>query len=286
MECFLCCGNSTPQVFLAGSVQVENINKHFKRKPIDYILYIITDGEMHMNEGGREYALKKGDLIIFDPSRTHYGLETMSDVSYIYIHFKWEGINEFFMDEKLFADALFEKSFDFGYDKIILPKLYTLPHIYFEELVSLAQRITEEFNGREKNYRILAGSMLLQLLSRISRSYFENDLERFEKKDDVIYDLLNFIKYNFKSRFTGKDIEKKFNMNYDYLNRQFKKRTGMTIMDYTNRYRVEEGKKMLRSGAYNVSSTADELGFVNEFYFSRVFKKYEGVSPSSFLLKL
>ena len=47
-----------------------------------------------------------------------------------------------------------------------------------------------------------------------------------------------------------------------------------------DRYRISESKKLLKSGLYSVGEVAFMMGFSNEFYFSRIYKKFEGVAPS------
>ena len=60
-------------------------------------------------------------------------------------------------------------------------------------------------------------------------------------------------------------------MNFDYLNRQFKKYTGDTIFRFLNGYRIEESKRFLKSEQYSNAAIASMTGFQNEFYFSKVF---------------
>lgn len=51
-------------------------------------------------------------------------------------------------------------------------------------------------------------------------------------------------------------------------------------MSYVRKLKINESKLLLRTGMYSVKKVAKQLGFANEFYFSRVFKKLEGHSPS------
>ncbi|MCI8915333.1 MAG: helix-turn-helix transcriptional regulator [Oscillospiraceae bacterium] len=72
---------------------------------------------------------------------------------------------------------------------------------------------------------------------------------------------------------------------YDYVRKRFKKEVGMTPLEYMTKLRIKKAKGMLSgTGAtgYTVAEVAELCGYENALYFSRVFKKHEGVSPSAF----
>ena len=67
----------------------------------------------------------------------------------------------------------------------------------------------------------------------------------------------------------------------DYANRIFKNEQDISIKEYLNQYRIKQAKKMLLEGV-SVSEVAEKTGFINFSYFSTVFKKYAGCSPSEY----
>lgn len=77
-------------------------------------------------------------------------------------------------------------------------------------------------------------------------------------------------------------------LNYDYIRKLFKKETGITPHEYLVSKRMELAKNIILSKAanrysnYTVSQIAEACGFSEPLYFSRVFKKYYGVSPSEY----
>lgn len=77
-------------------------------------------------------------------------------------------------------------------------------------------------------------------------------------------------------------------LNYDYIRKMFLKETGVTPREYMTRKRMERARDIILSGATNrysqftVSQIAETCGFTEPLYFSKVFKKYYGVSPSQF----
>jgi two-component system response regulator YesN len=67
-----------------------------------------------------------------------------------------------------------------------------------------------------------------------------------------------------------------------YIKAQFKKKTGSSVIQHYISMKIDKAKKLLSQQKYTISEISDILGFSSVFYFSRQFKEYAGVSPSSF----
>lgn len=68
----------------------------------------------------------------------------------------------------------------------------------------------------------------------------------------------------------------------DYVSKIFKSETGINLKDYVNETRIEKAKELLSTTSQSVSEIAVAVGFDNFSYFSTLFKKITGVSPSSY----
>ncbi|MNC35613.1 HTH-type transcriptional regulator YesS [compost metagenome] len=69
----------------------------------------------------------------------------------------------------------------------------------------------------------------------------------------------------------------------NYLNQLFKKVTGETFTNYVIRVRIEKAKTLLQGGSYLIYEVSEMVGYQNVPYFSTLFKKYCGVSPSELM---
>jgi two-component system response regulator YesN len=61
--------------------------------------------------------------------------------------------------------------------------------------------------------------------------------------------------------------------------------TGLTFTDYVHQYKMKMATKMLRMSGQNLESLAMGLGYSDRTYFSKVFKKYVGTTPSEYKAK-
>lgn len=91
----------------------------------------------------------------------------------------------------------------------------------------------------------------------------------------------DYLDENFKSRTSLDDLAGSFYLNKYYLLKLFKDRYGMTINAYLNQARVTWVKQQLRFTDKTVEMLAAELQ-IEPTYLSRLFKKVEGISPTSF----
>lgn len=71
-------------------------------------------------------------------------------------------------------------------------------------------------------------------------------------------------------------------LSHAYFSRLFKSETGMTFSEYINYVRIEESKKYLYDLEYKISEIATMVGFSDQSYYTKVFKKREGMSPGQF----
>lgn len=91
-----------------------------------------------------------------------------------------------------------------------------------------------------------------------------------------------YIENNFKSDIKLDELSRMFLINKFYLLRKFKENYGLTINQYVTNLRITHAKEYLRFSNMNITEIANELGFGDSSYFTRTFRKEEGISPTEF----
>mgnify|MGYP003294212068 CR=1 FL=1 len=78
------------------------------------------------------------------------------------------------------------------------------------------------------------------------------------------------------------DISRYCNISTYYFSKLFKQETGENYVEYLNRIRIEHAKQMMNESDKSIKEICFSVGFSDPNYFSRAFKKYEGISPTEY----
>lgn len=89
---------------------------------------------------------------------------------------------------------------------------------------------------------------------------------------------LNFIDNNYDQKISLEDVAAELNLSKHYLCNIFKKEKGETMSLYINKLRIEKAKKMLLKTDLKIKEIFEEVGYSNQQYFSKVFKKITGMT--------
>lgn len=93
---------------------------------------------------------------------------------------------------------------------------------------------------------------------------------------------LKYLSSNYSREISLDEISSYVNLSPSYFSTLFKQITGKTYKDYLNKVRIEESKLLLLNSNLSIIDIALATGFEDPGYFSKVFKKYTGLSPSKF----
>ncbi|MCP3028068.1 helix-turn-helix domain-containing protein [Halobacillus sp. A5] len=102
----------------------------------------------------------------------------------------------------------------------------------------------------------------------------------------LVHKAKNYIYQNLTEDINLKVIAEELHVNPNYLSSVFNKDTGTSITKYINAQRVKEAKELLTNTQYSLMEISILLGYNSQSYFTRVFKKHEGISPKDFRQKL
>ena len=97
---------------------------------------------------------------------------------------------------------------------------------------------------------------------------------------DVVLQIKEYIRDQVGSEIRRSDLAELVHMNPDYLNRIFKRETGMTLGDYVLNEKMQIARNLLQTTTLPVSYVASRVGYENFSHFSRTYKRMFGISPS------
>lgn len=113
-----------------------------------------------------------------------------------------------------------------------------------------------------------------------------NNYNKIENKTNYVANMIKYIRDNYEKKISIRDLSKKYDFSTVSLNSKFKEETNYTFNDFLNRYRILKAVELLKEGDLMVYEIANSVGFGNYKYFSQVFKKYVGSSPTDFINSL
>mgnify|MGYP000732582511 CR=1 FL=1 len=97
---------------------------------------------------------------------------------------------------------------------------------------------------------------------------------------------IKYIQFNYSHDISVDDIAKAVGVSRSHLYRVFMSNVGQSPIDYLTGYRISEACSLLKNTGLSIAEIAVSVGFFDQFYFSRVFKKVKGVPPSKYLAAL
>ncbi len=98
----------------------------------------------------------------------------------------------------------------------------------------------------------------------------------------VIRHAVSYIKEHFWEELTLEDVAQEVHFSPYYVSRLFKEELGLTFIEYLTKIRIDEAKRLLLETNMTVSEISDLVGYQDPSYFTKVFKKREGVTPTQF----
>lgn len=134
-----------------------------------------------------------------------------------------------------------------------------------------------DFYNKFKTYQELLQWMKNKLFSLIDNL----NSQSFSHSVQLINDIKRHIDNNYATS-TRESVARVFYLNPSYLSQIFKNNTGYGLTNYLTYVRMEKAKKLLLNTDYQIQHIALEIGYNTSQYFSRVFEKYFGVTPSEY----
>ncbi|MBC6315073.1 helix-turn-helix transcriptional regulator [Listeria grandensis] len=94
--------------------------------------------------------------------------------------------------------------------------------------------------------------------------------------------VIDYMRQHIHGNITLNELAELVQLSPTYLSRIFKETTGYPVIVFFNKIKIDLAKELMMDGTKKVKDVARLLGFTDEFYFSRLFKQHEGISPTEY----
>lgn len=154
--------------------------------------------------------------------------------------------------------------------------VYRSKQMYFEEAINSPKELLQSFSSFDglMEYLIRTIGEALNLSTELV------DLNTI--KNDKFKKILLYINQNFAKELSFQNLCFEFSINPSYLSQIFQRELGTTFTKYLTELRVNYAKKLLTTTTLKITEISERVGYDEYFYFSKVFKKYTGMSPKNY----
>lgn len=226
-----------------------------KKGRCDYHILLMNSGRCEVRYGDKTYTLMPGNLVVYPPGEAQK-YSFLTEGSSLWCHFTGTIVKEL-------LDSCNIKG-----------GVYCLRQS--KAVLEAYSHMIQQFHqpGREKH----ANAALLQLIYHISDA--ANGADR-QAQSDSISPILTYMNANYQKPITLAELAEKAGYSKSRFSHLFSEITGTTPKQYLNNVRLQVSCELLSTGL-TVAEIADRCGFNDPLYYSRIFKKKYGLSPTEY----
>ncbi len=234
---------------------------HPKRKMQEHDFIYMLDGEWKIGQNNEIFQQEKDVILILSANNTHYGATSCtSGTKTMYFHASCEdgdafGSNLPKKDNTIITDTLIPT---FGNKKI---------KDIFAEIVNC------KLCGNQQKADIYFDLLLCELSEHIAAT----------QGADIAMQIKNIIHASPEKFFSNEELAEMVNVSLKTAESKFKAHFGITIHQYMLIYKIDEAISLLRNyPTMTIKEISYNLGFYDEYHFSKQFKKIAGMSPTEY----
>ena len=245
-ENFLEINSVGSQIMPKGTVTVRNNGR------VDYHIFLILEGKYKLSHLDKEYTLSAGNLALYYPGeRQRY--EAIENGRSFWLHFSGKAVSQI-LDEENLSSGIYKIS---------------------EKVCTRCFKILSLWETGDKRY---STAELYKLLLNLSDTRGGAD----GRIPPEIFSAVAYINSNYYKDFSLDELASLSGYSKSRFSHLFSETMSTTPLKYQNDLRLKNAAEMLLSSAASVSEIASLVGFSDPLYFTRLFTREFGVSPSEF----
>jgi AraC-like DNA-binding protein len=245
----------------AGYFVSHGIGCHPERTIDSYEIIFVKNGILRIQEGETDFNVSAGETLILYPHRRHKGTAVYPpDLSFYWLHFN-------LISGRSNAHSI-----------IHIPQLQRLRDP--DKMTEFFRRFLDDQERRCLD-STSASLLLFLMLNEISISASNPPVTR-DPEMALVQQITTYIACNYGKEIGTSLVAGSLGRNPDYLERIFKTATGISITTAIHRCRLKKAKTLLMEGNTSIDHIAETCGFSDATYFRRLFKRNEGMAPSTY----
>ena len=254
-------------VCCCGNYRLSGEDRSCTQRPMgrpDYQLLYLASGRAEFVIGGKAHQLTAGHMVLFRPDQPqHYRYHGKDHTEMYWVHFTGNQVEEILESSGFTSrDCIFFAGADPA-----LPQLF--------------DHMIHELQTRRANFQTMLELYLRQLLL-LSRRVAPTPTSLTSALHRQVEQVQRYFAQNYSSPINIREYAAGQNVSISWFLRCFKQVTGQTPMQYILSTRITNAITLMRDTDWNLTQIAAAVGYDNPLYFSRLFRKQKGMSPSDY----
>lgn len=269
--------NYNPQIlFIIGSQcssESEIPETHYHCHDDFVELSFITSGSTDYLIDDKKYTLKKGQVLISNPGVYHKELFDIN-TNCRELHIGLSNIALFNSNMKDYIDI--------GDTNILTLNKYK------DEILKCCDEIIEEQKNSNLAYPFMLKAIVMKLLILLHREIEVDTSEttnhdftfKSREKKALVENITSYLSKNYVNDISLETLSKNMYLSSVYISKIFKDIMGDSPINYLIRIRLSKAKELLEESNLPIKTVAKMVGYSDPYYFSKLYKKYYGISPT------
>lgn len=246
-------------------------------------LVYVDRGECMIVADGKSFPLRQGEMYFHKPNEVHH-IKTIRGIApnvFIIVFSSTSDAMGYFENKKLTASISTKQHI-----AAIIHEAQNTFDLPFNDpkMQNLRLREDNPLWGGEETVLLRLELMLIEIIRE--NRYYMNKPKRFFPKDiiddEFALKVIDFMESRLYGKFTMDEISHELSFGKTYISKTFTKICGYSIIDYFNMMKINEAKRLIRESRYNFFEISEMLMFSNSHYFSTIFKKHTGMTPTQY----
>ncbi len=256
-------------LYLQEIGQVHARRPHISTHPdlASYLFMMVLSGSGTLSYLGEEYRLSGGDCALVNCKNEYYHKSSEDLWTIRWIHFYGPT-----------ASGIYQKYMERGGQIWFHPAGMDGFTDCWEQIASLA---SSDDHIRDMKINEQLASLFCLVMAE---SWHPESLKGGRGRQSLL-EIREYLRDHLAEKITLDLLSEQFFMNKYYLTRLFRREYGMTINDYLLQMRISHAKELLRFSQISVEEVGESCGITPLYYFSRIFKQVEGISPRDYRKK-
>jgi AraC-like DNA-binding protein len=249
-------------------------------------LFFIEEGEGWYKVGNCQIWAKPGDLFLIAPGEVHDPSGLDCATKWV-VGFSADALNPAYAGADLLLMLPDRLLNSFVQTEKAQTKQFYVPTEMRSRWLILLEQLKSELCDKGFGFTEATRALLILLLietARLTASELPEAKKSSPQSRPIVKQVLRFIEANYRDSIGLQEVAKEVNLSPAYLTDMIRRETGKTVLSWIVERRMTEARRLLLETDRAVNQIAEEIGYFDASYFSRLFRRLNGTTPQAWRL--